>query len=167
MKTLKLTTLGFLAVLIAACGTQATPQTPPLPAPATEVILQPTQTLAPTEAPLPEPTATEVTAPTPAPAPTESAPTEVSFTNDVMPIFEASCIKCHGVESVKEGLDLRTYEGLMAGSFNGAVLTPGNADDSFLVQQLIEGEMPKRSSKLSDQKIKLIADWVNAGAVNN
>lgn len=168
MNKIKMTTLGLLAVLITACGAQATPQAPLQPAPATEaVVVQPTQTLAPTETPLPEPTATEMTAPTAEPVPTESAPTEVSFANDVMPIFEASCVKCHGVESVKEGLDLRTYEGLMAGSFNGAVLTPGNADESFLVQQLIEGEMPKRSSKLSDQKIKLIADWVNAGAENN
>ena len=55
----------------------------------------------------------------------------------------------------------------MAGSFNGVVVIPGNAADSFLVQQLINGEMPKRGPKLTDEQIQIISDWINAGALNN
>jgi hypothetical protein len=85
----------------------------------------------------------------------------------VLPILENSCNKCHGVEQIKEGLDMRTYETLMAGSFNGTVITPGNAEDSFLVQQLLDGEMPKRGPKLTHDQIQIIINWINAGALNN
>ena len=62
---------------------------------------------------------------------------------------------------------MRTYETLMAGSFNGTVITPGNAEDSFLVQQLFDGEMPKRGPKLTLEQIQIIINWINAGALNN
>ncbi|MBI5840317.1 MAG: hypothetical protein HZB19_09465 [Chloroflexi bacterium] len=96
-------------------------------------------------------------------AATESAPTPVtgpiSFTKDVMPIFESY--------SIKEGLDLKTYESLMAGSKNGSVITPGNANDSFLAQQVIDKEMPKRGPKLTPDQVQVIINWINAGALNN
>ncbi len=104
-------------------------------------------------------------------AATESAPTPVtgpiSFIKDVMPIFESRCIKCHGGDSIKEGLDLKTYESLMAGSKNGSVITPGNANDSFLAQQVIDKEMPKRGPKLTPEQVQVIINWINAGALNN
>lgn len=153
--------LTLFTILIAACGTQAT-QTPPSPATVTEAPTIPAATdtaiPAPTEAPI-------LQAETP--AQTQETAATVSFAKDIMPIFEASCTKCHGVEQVKEGLDLRTYETLMAGSFNGSVITPGNANDSFLVEQIVEGEMPKRGQKLLPAQIQLIIDWINAGALNN
>ncbi len=62
---------------------------------------------------------------------------------------------------------MTTYEGLMAGSFNGTVIEPGNAADSFLVQQIENGKMPKRGPKLSPNEIQIAIDWVNAGAVKN
>ena len=62
---------------------------------------------------------------------------------------------------------MTSYDTLMAGSFHGTVVTAGNADDSFLVQQLIEGEMPKRGPKLTAEQVQIIADWINAGALNN
>ena len=153
-------TLIFIAVL-SACGPQAT-QTPLEPATQTETPVRPTQTPSPTETPLP----TSTTAPATDIA-TEAAVAGVSFANDVIPIFNNSCSKCHGVEQVKEGLDLTSYNTLMAGSFNGTVVTAGSTDDSFLVQQLIEGEMPKRGPKLTTEQIQVIANWINAGALNN
>ena len=78
-----------------------------------------------------------------------------------------SCNDCHGGRQIKEGLDLRTYEGVMTGSFNGTVLIPGNSADSLLVQQLINGKMPKRGAKLTPAQIKIISDWIDAGASNN
>lgn len=62
---------------------------------------------------------------------------------------------------------MRTYETLMTGSFNGTVITPGNADDSFLIQQLIDSEIPKRGPKLTAEQIRVIIDWINAAAINN
>jgi hypothetical protein len=84
-----------------------------------------------------------------------------------MPILTNSCNECHGVKQVKEGLDMQTYESLMAGSFNGPVLVAGNSADSFLVQQVVKGKMPKRGPKLTAEQIQIISDWIDAGALNN
>jgi mono/diheme cytochrome c family protein len=154
--------LTFLfAAILAACGTQ-TVQPTLEPATATSTLIPPTETSAPTDVPATLAATAEASIPS-----TEAPAASVSFANDVMPIFNTTCVKCHGVEQIKEGLDLRTYDALMQGSFNGSVITPGNASDSFLVQQLVEGEMPKRGQKLSASQIQVIIDWVNAGAINN
>lgn len=129
-----------------------------------------TPTAAPTETPAP------VETPTPAPEPDTDEPAGeagVSFANDVFPIIERRCIKCHGGPKddgtlrIEEGLDLRTFAGLLEGSFNGPVIEPGNAEESYLVELIVEGEMPKREPRLLPAEIRAITDWVNAGAPDN
>ncbi len=149
---------------LSACGSET-------PLPATEPA-QPTQSFAPlTQTPAPtETTAPTVEIPTPADAiatATRSTPAAVSFMNDIQPILNARCIKCHGVEQTKEGLDLRTYESIFAGSRNGSVIEPTNAADSLLVQLIVEGEMPNRGDPVTSAELQLIIDWVNQGALNN
>jgi hypothetical protein len=68
---------------------------------------------------------------------------------------------------VREGLDMTTYAGLMAGSNNGPVLTPGDSANSYLVQLAAEGKMPKRGTKLTPEQVQLIRDWVDQGALEN
>jgi len=68
---------------------------------------------------------------------------------------------------VSEGLDMDTYESLLAGSQNGPVIIPGNAHNSLLIQKVTEGTMPKRGPKLTPVQIQIITDWINAGAPNN
>lgn len=162
-----LTIVLLMMIFIAACGGEA-------PLAATEAV-QPTQTESqPTQTvPVPTDTSAPVTeevvseAATEAPAADTSTTAGVSYANDVYPIFEASCIKCHGVDSTKEGLDLLTYDTLLAGSRNGTVLVPGNAGESLLVELIVEGEMPNRGPGLSAVQIQTITDWVNQGALNN
>jgi mono/diheme cytochrome c family protein len=84
-----------------------------------------------------------------------------------MPILESRCIQCHGGDQTKKGLDMKTYESLMAGSENGAVVAPGDAGNSLLVEQLLNGKMPKKGPKLTPDQVQVISDWVNAGAKNN
>lgn len=91
----------------------------------------------------------------------------VSYANDVRPILESRCSSCHMGEFVSEGLDMNTYDSLMAGSQNGPVIVPGEANDSLLVQKVTEGKMPKRGPKLTPAQIQLITDWIDAGALNN
>lgn len=162
MKIKLIATTLMLTLFIAGCAEQ-TPQPTLEPTTATEAPVLPTETQIP---------ATETTAPataTSAPLATEAPVVSdgLSFTNDVLPIFQATCTECHGVKQIKEGLDLTTYEATIAGSFNGPVITPGNADDSYLVHQIIDGEMPKRGTKLTAEQIQIITDWVNQGALNN
>jgi mono/diheme cytochrome c family protein len=159
MKRTLLTALLVLSCVLAACG--GTPQT------ATEAALStPTESL-PTTLPAPTETLVAVPATETAVPPTEAPAVSVSFANDIMPIFQNSCFECHGVRQVKEGLDMQTHESIMAGSFNGPVVIPGNAGESLLVQLVVQGEMPNRGPKLTAEQIQIIRDWINAGAPNN
>lgn len=150
-------------LLLAACGGSALATTqPPAPAattaPATEApdAQPPAQDAAPTS--VPEPTPGQAAA---------SASGEISFSNDILPILESRCINCHGGQRTSEGLDLKTYQSLMAGSQNGSVVTPGDAANSSFVTLAAEGKMPKRGPKLTPAEVQMLTDWVNAGAPNN
>lgn len=130
----------------------------------------PAATEAPTNVPPTSAAPTTAPEPTAAPAPTEApaATGGVSFANDVLPIFETSCIKCHGGADGEKGeLNLTTYEKVMQGGEEGSDIMPGDAANSLLHQMINTGKMPKRASKLSQEQIDLIGQWINEGALNN
>jgi mono/diheme cytochrome c family protein len=153
------TSMVLLFVIIVACG-GISPQSATAPAAPTQAVSQPTQIP-------PANTAVPVPSNTAAPTETQAATATVSYSNDVMPIFNQYCVKCHGLEQIKEGLDLRTYDTLLAGSFNGPVVIPGDAANSYLIQLLNEGKMPKRGPKPTTDQVQIITDWINQGAANN
>jgi|WetSurMetagenome_2_1015567.scaffolds.fasta_scaffold138328_3 cytochrome c len=104
----------------------------------------------------------------PEPASTPSpAGSAASFARDIQPIFNRVCVKCHGGEEVKEGLVLKTYAEIMAGSNNGPVIVPGDPANSVLIDLITRGKMPKQGPRLLPGEIRLITDWVAAGAFNN
>ncbi|MCX7670928.1 MAG: hypothetical protein N2439_12750, partial [Anaerolineae bacterium] len=139
------------------------------PAPTATTAAQPAQPPAATATQAPAPTATTAAQPTqpPAATATQAPAAGVSFAKDVLPILEKSCVKCHGGEKTEALLSLKDYAGVMAGSENGPVVVPGKAGDSSLVTLVQQGKMPKRANRLPDAQIKILADWVNAGAPNN
>ena len=73
--------------------------------------------------------------------PTTSSAAPVSYTKDVFPILESRCLNCHGGDRTEEGLLMRTYQELMAGSKNGPVIVSGNATDSLLVELFLNVAM--------------------------
>jgi mono/diheme cytochrome c family protein len=141
------------AFILAACGGGAAAATDSAPA---------ENTAAPA---VQEPAAGNTAAPAGATA--QPAAGDVSFSKDIMPIFESRCISCHGGQRTSQGLSMKTYDSLLAGSDNGPVLTPGNADNSNLIQLVVKGKMPKRGPKLTPDQIELLKAWINAGAPNN
>ena len=144
----------LLAGLLAACGSQ------PTEAPASP----PTEEAVPaTEAPV----ATDTSAPAAQPTEEPASTTGVSFVNDVLPILQSRCLNCHGGDRLEEGLSMKTYADLMAGSENGLVITPGDAENSLLVELVSTQKMPKRGPKLTPPQIQLIIDWINQGALDN
>lgn len=96
-----------------------------------------------------------------------ASPTEISFSRDVQPILESRCANCHFGEFTSAELHMDTYESLMTGSENGAVIVAGNAKKSLLVQKISTGEMPDRGPKLTPVQVQIITDWINQGAHNN
>jgi hypothetical protein len=61
------------------------------------------------------------------------------------------------------GLDLRTLNGVMAGSSTGAVVVPGNPDGSKLWLMVRDGKMPMGGEPLSDAEKQLVRDWIERG----
>jgi hypothetical protein len=147
--------------LISACGTQ--PTATPASQPTLEPVA-PTQTF--TSAPAATIIPTEISL-----QPTNTAEVQpaalVSFANDVLPLFESRCKNCHGGNKTEEGLNLLSYAAVMQGSDNGAVVIPGDADNSLLVEQLVTQEMPKRGPKWTPDQIQIVIDWINQGALDN
>src|SRR5215813_10881143 len=77
----------------------------------------------------------------------------IDFTKEIKPIFEASCIKCHGRGKDKGGLRIDTRETLLKGGDSGAVIVPGKSADSLVIA-LVQGfdpdsVMPKKGSRLT------------------
>ncbi len=81
----------------------------------------------PTQVPTSTPTPTDTATPVPPTStPTIDPATVVSFSKDVLPILQSYCINCHGGQRTEEGLVMKTYADLMAGSNNGPVILAGN-----------------------------------------
>src|SRR4051812_39413741 len=60
----------------------------------------------------------------------------VDFARDIMPMFEASCIKCHGAEKAKNGFRLDSRARAIAGGDNGIDIIPGDSAKSPLVHHV-------------------------------
>jgi hypothetical protein len=109
---------------------------------------------------------------------------DVSFSEDIQPILEASCIQCHDNQAEGElvsGLSLKTYDDLLQGTQYGKVVVPGSAMSSALYLTVAgktapEIRMPPHNEEsfatgkgemLSARQIELIERWINEGAPNN
>jgi len=91
-----------------------------------------------------------------------------SFSEQVLPIFQANCMKCHNSNTQLGGWDGSSYESVMTSGNNAPVVIPGDAANSLLAQ-FIQGEgspMPP-SGSLPPAEIQVILDWIAAGAEND
>lgn len=107
----------------------------------------------------------------------EAAPASTSFKKQVLPIFERHRVVCHspsGVGYKAIGLDLRSYQGVMAGSFFGVAVIPRRPELSPLISVLGNGElafknlvMPPVGKPLSSADVETIRRWIKEGAPDN
>jgi mono/diheme cytochrome c family protein len=98
----------------------------------------------------------------------------VTFATDIKPIFDTSCVKCHGDEKPKAGLKLTSLETTLKGTKEGKVVEPGNSTKSSLVLSVAYiGEedhwMPPKNNKakiapLTKEQVGLVRAWVDQGA---
>ncbi len=95
------------------------------------------------------------------------APERVDFARDIKPIFEASCIKCHGRGKAKGGFKLDTRETFLKGGDSGPVAEAGLSAESYLIE-LVSGldpdnVMPAKGSKLTTNQVGLLRAWIDQG----
>jgi Protein of unknown function (DUF1553)/Protein of unknown function (DUF1549)/Planctomycete cytochrome C len=90
----------------------------------------------------------------------------VSFTKDIQPVLETSCLKCHGSAVQLSKLDLRTREGALKGGEKGVAIVPGKAEESKLYRLVAGLEKPSMpmDGKLTAEQVSAIKDWINQGA---
>ncbi len=93
-------------------------------------------------------------------------PEEVSYIDDIQPIFNQSCIGCHKPGSVEPDLTVANSYNIL---INDGYVIPENASGSSLYQSLIGNGAPLMppNGALSDGKIALVEKWITQGALNN
>src|SRR5207244_1918922 len=62
------------------------------------------------------------------------SPPAVDFLRDIAPIFQKSCVRCHGADKQKGGLRLDRRDDALAGGNSGRVLVPKASAQSKLFQ---------------------------------
>jgi hypothetical protein len=106
--------------------------------------------------------------------PPASDKTGLTYATDIKPIFEKSCVRCHGPEKPKGKLRLDSLPGILKGGEDGKVVLPADGVGSMLVQNIAHaGEpddfMPPPRNRanigpLSKEQIGLIRAWIDQGA---
>jgi mono/diheme cytochrome c family protein len=97
-----------------------------------------------------------------------SAADRVPSFAEVQRIFNGSCVGCHSGAGARGGLNLSSYQSIMAGSRSGKIIQPGDAKSSslFLYLRGQRRQMPP-SGPLPAAMIETLEKWVNAGAKND
>jgi len=107
--------------------------------------------------------------------PPASDKTNITYATDIKPIFDAACVKCHSGDRAKARLRMDTLEGVLKGTKQGKIVTPGDPEKSWLVKSVAhltkdpEGWMPPPNNKagikpLTPAEISLILGWIKQGA---
>lgn len=93
----------------------------------------------------------------------------VDFVQDVQPIFQTACCKCHGPLRQEGGyrLDIREIA-LNGGASYAPNIVPFDSDASPLFQFVlgkVDGmHMPAKGNRLSDEQIAILRAWIDQGA---
>jgi len=92
----------------------------------------------------------------------------VNFSREVKPIFEASCIKCHGRGRAKGDFQIDSRATLLKGGESGAALVPGESAKSRLVELVMGFDpdtiMPRKGTKLTHEQVSVLRAWIDQGA---
>ncbi|MCC5838615.1 MAG: DUF4405 domain-containing protein [Opitutales bacterium] len=91
----------------------------------------------------------------------------VDFGRDVMPVFEASCINCHGPEKQRANFRVDRRDDFFSLRDGKIPVVPDDPDASWLLP-IISGELTEMKSaeahRLTPEDIALIETWILEGA---
>ena len=93
----------------------------------------------------------------------------VEYEDDILPILEDHCLKCHGPDKQKAGLRVDQRWSLLRGGDGGfPSLVPGDASKSHLIERIksrdASEQMPPKGERLSEEEIELLEQWIAGGA---
>jgi mono/diheme cytochrome c family protein len=102
--------------------------------------------------------------------PPAATKTGLTFDKDIKPIFEKSCVKCHGAEKQKGKLRLDSLEASLKGGENGESIFKGDSAKSTLVHTIArldpDSAMPPdgKGDPLTKEQIGIVRAWIDQGA---
>jgi hypothetical protein len=94
----------------------------------------------------------------------------IDFARDIQPIFDTSCLRCHGPAKPKSGFRLDSRATALKGGDDGVDIVPGNSAKSPLIHftaGLVEDmQMPPegKGEPLTAAQIGLLRAWIDQGA---
>ncbi len=89
----------------------------------------------------------------------------VDFKSQIQPIFEASCIRCHGRGRSRGGFQIDSRQSLVKGGDTGPGAVPGKSAASYIIE-LVSGlnpdeVMPKKGKKLTPEEVGALRAWID------
>src|SRR5205807_1792097 len=88
-----------------------------------------------------------------------------SYQEDIRPLLQAKCSRCHGEKTRKADLDLTALTEILKGSESGPVIVAGKPEESLLYEKVHDGAMPPgKKNPLSAAEVETIRRWIAAGA---
>ncbi len=90
----------------------------------------------------------------------------VTYQDDVLPLLQNNCLKCHNPDKAKGDLNMANYSSLLKGSGSGVIVMAGDVDKSKLFQSIThtaEPNMPPNSPKIPDKEIDVFRRWIMGG----
>lgn len=96
-------------------------------------------------------------------------PADAFYLTHIQPVFDDSCVVCHGSRKKKAGLNMESYADLVKGGENGPVVAVANVEKSELYRRITLGGdrkefMPSEGTKpLSKAQVILIKQWIASG----
>src|SRR5947208_7545241 len=93
---------------------------------------------------------------------------KIDFAKEIKPIFEASCIKCHGRGRTKGDLSIESRDTLLKGGESGRAIVPGKSEESRVIELVAgldpDSVMPQKGKRLTPEQIGLLRAWIDQGA---
>jgi hypothetical protein len=93
-----------------------------------------------------------------------------TYEKHIFPILEQKCVSCHTPQKSKGGLVMVDTTSIKKGGKNGPIFIAFNASISTMIKYInlpLDDKLhmsPKGKSQLTDDEIKMLTAWVNAGA---
>jgi hypothetical protein len=88
----------------------------------------------------------------------------ITFEQQVLPLIENRCVKCHSGSDPAGKLDVRTRAALIKGGSQGSSVVPGEPAKSSLYNRIKNGQMPLGGPPMTASEAELIRTWIEAGA---
>jgi len=102
--------------------------------------------------------------PTPTPVPVVEQAGGPTWDGAISPLFQQQCGACHSSASPLGGLDVTSYEDLLAGGANGLGVAPGDPDASTIIARQVTGDHP---GQFDGADLALLREWIEADAPEN